>query len=63
MLSPPAGTMADAARMGRRASEETAALTGAALAACRVTPEPLSVRRPARVLYRWLGRTSVRLDL
>jgi hypothetical protein len=55
--------MADAARIeGARASEETAALTGA-VAACHVTPEPLSVRRPARVLYRWLGRTSVRLDL
>jgi hypothetical protein len=40
--------MAYAARMGGRTSEETAALTGAALAACRITPKPLSVRRPAR---------------
>jgi hypothetical protein len=41
-----------------------AALTGAALAACRVMPEQRSVTVPSTVLCRWgWGGDSVRLDL
>jgi hypothetical protein len=47
-----------------RASEETAALTGVALAACRVMSEQRSVTAPRTVLDRWgWGGDSVRLDL
>lgn len=47
----------------RTRSKETAALTGAALAACRVTSEQIWVTVPCTVLYRRLGRDSVRLAL